>query len=127
MQGLRSFLESEAISLHSRHSALLADPRRRYGPDGAHVPEVEALRREVRMAAAAAGYYTMLVPESVGGGGQGAATAYAAWELIYRACGPKSWLAYESLAHWATGLSFIFDKASDAVRSNVLPRLLSGE
>jgi acyl-CoA dehydrogenase len=127
LQGLKAFLESEVIERHARHGALLADPRRRYDSTGAHVPEVEALRRDVRMAAAAAGYYTMLVPESVGGGGQGAVTAYAAWELIYRSCGPENWLAYESLAHWATGPSSIFAKASEAVRSKLLPRLLSGE
>ena len=127
LDGLHSFLRTEVIAVHDRHAELLDNPRRRYTEAGANVPEVEELRRQVRMAAAEAGYYTMLVPTSVGGSGEGAVTAYAAWELIYRVCGPRYWLSHESLAHWATGPSFIFDHVTDAVRDSVLPRVLSGE
>lgn len=127
LDGLEAFLRSEVIAVHDKHAELLDNPRNRYGEDGAHVEEVETLRRQVRMAAAEAGYYTMVVPESVGGAGEGAITAYAAWELIYRLCGPRYWLSHESLAHWATGPSFVFDLAGEQIRSTVLPRLLSGE
>jgi acyl-CoA dehydrogenase len=127
LEGLHSFLRTEVIAVHDKHADLLDNPRNRYDAKGANVAEVEDLRRQVRMAAAEAGYYTMVVPESVGGSGEGAVTAYAAWELIYRICGPRYWLSHESLAHWATGPSFIFDQVSDAVRSAVLPRLMSGE
>jgi acyl-CoA dehydrogenase len=127
LDGLRSFLDREVIAVHHDHADLLDDPRHRYDEDGRHVPEVERLRQQVRMAAAKAGYYTMLVPESVGGAGEGAVTTYAAWELIHRVCGPRYWLSHESLAHWATGPSFVFDHASSQVRAEMLPRLLSGE
>jgi acyl-CoA dehydrogenase len=127
LDGLRSFLRAEVISVHEKNADLLDDPRHRYDERGAHVVEVEELRRQVRMAAAEAGYYTMVVPESVGGAGEGVLTAYAAWELIYHTCGPRYWLAHESLAHWATGPSFVFEHASRSVVDTVLPKLLSGE
>jgi acyl-CoA dehydrogenase len=127
LDGLRSFLESEVLPAHHEHADLLDNPRHRFDENGAHVAEVERLRQQVRMAAAGAGYYTMLVPESVGGAGEGAVTAYAAWELVYRLCGPRYWLGYESLAHWATGPSFMFDHASAEVRDKILPLVLSGE
>jgi acyl-CoA dehydrogenase len=127
LDGLRSFLRSRVFAVHDAHADLLDDPRRRYDERGAHVPAVEELRRQVRTAAAEAGYYTMVVPESVGGSGEGAVTTYAAWELIYRVCGPRYWLSHDTIAHWATGPSFLFDHATPGLRERVLPRLLSGE
>jgi acyl-CoA dehydrogenase len=127
LDGLTGFLKSEVFAVHDKYADLLDDPRRRFDLQGTHVPEVEDLRRQVRMAAAEAGYYTMLVPESVGGAGEGAVTTYAAWELIYRLSGPRNWLAHEALAHWATGPSFIFDQTTEATRASVLPRVLTGE
>lgn len=125
--GLEGFLRTEVFPLHAEHAELLGDPRHRYDARGRHVPEVEELRRRVRTASADAGFYTMTVPADLGGGGQGALTTYAAWELIYRLSGPQRWLAFETLAHWATGPSFVFGLVSDAVRAEVLPQLMSGE
>jgi acyl-CoA dehydrogenase len=127
LEGLRSFLHTEVIARHERHADLLDDPRRRYRPDGRYAEEVEALQRDVRMASARAGYYHMVVPAELGGGGEGAVTMYAAWELIHRVCGARHWLAHEALAHWATGPSFVFAAASEEARQKVLPQLLSGE
>jgi acyl-CoA dehydrogenase len=127
LEGLRSFLHTEVIARHESHAALLGDPRRRYRLDGRYVEEVEELQREVRMASAEAGYYHMLVPERLGGGGEGAVTMYAAWELIHHLCGSRYWLSHEALAHWATGPSFVFGVATEATRSKVLPELRSGD
>lgn len=127
LDGLAGFLRAEVFPLHEQYASVLNDPRQRYGADGRHVPEVEELRRRVRAASAEAGYYTMTVPEPLGGGGQGALTTYAAWELIYRLSGPRCWLAHEAVAHWATGPSFVFGQVSAEVRDAVLPQLMSGE
>src|ERR1019366_6341338 len=69
--GVRSFVEAEVVPRHERAAGLLDDPRMRFGADGLFSREVLDLVREVRMAAAAAGYYTMFVPEAIGGGGLG--------------------------------------------------------
>ena len=78
------------------------------------------------MAAAEAGYYQMLVPEDLGGGGEGAVTMYASWEAISRRCGPLLWLSHEVLTHWATGPSHVFRQVHPKMRADVLPRLMSG-
>ncbi|HLT09841.1 MAG TPA: acyl-CoA dehydrogenase family protein [Micromonosporaceae bacterium] len=127
LEGLADFLQAEVIARHDALGEVLADPRHRYGPDGRHVPAVEAERRAVRMAAAKAGYYTMCVPESLGGGGQGAVTMYAAWVLISSLCGSRYWLGNEVVAHWATGPSVVFEHAGPAIREEWLPALMSGE
>ncbi|MCX4390080.1 acyl-CoA/acyl-ACP dehydrogenase [Micromonospora peucetia] len=127
LDGLRDFLNAEVLARHRDAGALLSDPRQRYGPDGRHVAAVEEHRRAVRMASARAGYYTMCVPEELGGGGQGAVTSYAAWELINRLCGSGGWLGSEVVAHWATGPSVVFARAGQRLRDTFLGSLLSGE
>lgn len=127
LDGLRAFLRAEVIERHRHAGDLLSDPRRRYGPDGRNVEEVEEHRRAVRTAAATAGYYQMFVPEALGGGGQGTEAMYAAWELISRVCGSGNWLGLDVVAHWATGPSVVFARAAEPIRQQVLPVLLSGE
>lgn len=127
LDGLRDFLAAEVAPRHRAAGALLAEPRLRYGPDGRHVAEVEEHRRAVRTASARAGYYQMFVPEHLGGGGQSAVTMYAAWELINRTCGSGQWLGSETIAHWATGPSVVFDRSGPHIRQRWLPRLVSGE
>ena len=127
LDGLRAFLAAEVVARHERAGDLLSDPRRRYGPDGRNVAEVEEHRRAVRTASARAGYYQMFVPEALGGGGQPMVAMYAAWELISRVCGSGHWLGLDVIAHWATGPSVVFAKAGEEIRRDVLPALLSGE
>ena len=127
LAGLRDFLDAEVLARHRDTGGLLSDPRLRFGPDGRHVPEVEAHRRAVRTAAAKAGYYQMCVPEELGGGGEGAVTMYAAWELVNRVCGSRHWLGSETIAHWATGPSAVFARAGERIRARWLPPLLAGE
>ncbi|MFC4055143.1 acyl-CoA dehydrogenase family protein [Actinomadura syzygii] len=127
LSGLEGFLRAEVFPLHEEYAAVLNDQRGRYDETGRHVDRVEELRRRVRTASAEAGFFTMTVPEDLGGGGQGAVTTYAAWELVYRLSGPHRWLAHDVLAHWATGPSFVFGLVGEDVRERVLPSLMSGE
>lgn len=126
VEGLRSFLRREVVTRHQRASIDLNDPWQAYGPDGRYRPEVLALLREVREASADAGYYTMTVPESLGGGGLGFEALYRAWEAVYHECGAHHWLGYASVAHWARGPSHVLAGASPALRERVLPDLLAG-
>ena len=127
LEGLRSFVRSRVIPLHEKESAILDDPRRRYGADGRYSPETLDLMRHVRMESSAAGYYTMLVPESLGGGGLGPTMLYDVWEDLHHQFGPKYWLAYQAVAHWAKGPSPALRFAVPDFVAPLLPGLLSGE
>ena len=91
----RAFLRGEVVNRHQSSPLDLTDPWQVYGPDGRFRDEVLALMREVREASARAGYYTMVVPEHLGGAGLGFEALYRVWEAIYHQCGPQSlaWLS----------------------------------
>jgi acyl-CoA dehydrogenase len=124
--GLTRFLRAEVIARHEKHAGLLDDPRQRYGPDGRYVPEVVALIREIRMASAAAGYFTLCVPTSLGGLGEGYLAYYVAWEAINRLCGAHHWLGTFALSHWAFGPSAVLEHVTPEARERILPGLTSG-
>jgi acyl-CoA dehydrogenase len=127
VEGLRRFVTAEVLPREESIAPLLADPRQTYDEDGRYTKEIMALRREIRIASAKAGFYQMFVPEELGGGGQGAVTFYAVWEDLYHRWSMQHWLAFDSVAHWATGPSQLFTEASDRVRREVMPLLMAGE
>jgi acyl-CoA dehydrogenase len=124
--GLTRFLRAEVVTRHEKHAGLLDDPRRRFGPDGRYAPEVVGLIREVRMAAAEAGYFNLCVPTSLGGLGQGYLTYYVAWEAINRLCGAHHWLGTFALSHWAFGPSAVLEHVTPEARERILSGLMSG-
>ncbi len=127
VEGLDAFLEVEVIDRFHRNAALLDDVRRRYDERGVYVPEVVDLIREIRTASAKAGYFTLAVPTSMGGGGMGHLAYYAAWEHTYHRCGGTNWLAQFAISHWAFGPSVILQGLTDRARTEILPGLMSGE
>lgn len=127
IKGLLAFVRREVAPLEEEHRALLEDPYASHQPDGRLVPQVLALRRQVRLASARAGYYTLTTPADVGGGGGGPLTLFLAWEALYHFAGADRPLPMETIAHWATGPSHIMRDVQPAVRETILPRLLSGE
>jgi acyl-CoA dehydrogenase len=127
VEGLASFVEKEVVTRHEQSRALLDDPRTRYGPDGLYAPAVLDIIREVRMASSAAGFYTMFVPESIGGGGLGSEALYRVWEDLHHRFGPHHWLMASTVAHWARGPSHVLIHASPQARREILPGLLAGE
>jgi acyl-CoA dehydrogenase len=124
--GLASFLEREVVARHKAHAEIFEDPRRLFDGDGRYVPEVLAMIRSVRMASADAGYYTMFVPEELGGAGLGPSILFSAWESVFRRCAAHHWLAWHSIGHWAKGPSAVLTRATPTLRAEVLPGLLDG-
>ncbi|WP_116996718.1 acyl-CoA dehydrogenase family protein [Desertimonas flava] len=126
VDGLGDFLRAEVFP---RTQQLIAGDGHpvTFGPDGRFTPEVLRLLREVRERSAAAGFYTMLVPTELGGGGLGAVALYRAWETVYRVCGAEAWLGYHAVAHWSRGPSPLLAKASAKIRDALLGPLLRGE
>ena len=78
LRGLGRFAEEA-------HTDILDDGRARFGPSGAYSDTVRELLRDVREKAAEAGYYTMFVPEQVGGGGMGPVLLDEVWRHLHAA------------------------------------------
>jgi acyl-CoA dehydrogenase len=124
--GVLRFVETEVLPRQDRHHDLLTDGRKLYGEDGRYAPQVRELIREVRMRSAAAGFYAMCAPASMGGGGLGHLAYFAAWEAIYHRCGGHSVLAPWVISHWAFGPSPVLTQVTDRARSEILEGLVSG-
>ena len=128
IEGLHTFLQAEVAPRVARLENTLIDPYLTYGHDGRYVAEVMAARREIRVESSKAGYYTLFVPEALGGAGMDATTLYAVWEDLYHHNGMRGFpLFYDSVSHWATGPSQLFTHAGEELRAGALRDLMSGE
>lgn len=124
--GVERFLKAEVWPRHDRDHKLLSEPRHTYIEDGRYAPEVVQHIREVRMAAAEAGYYTMSVPEALGGGGLGMLAYFVVWQRIYRLCGSHHWLGAFTVSHWAFGPSPVLLQITERARSEILADMMAG-
>ena len=124
--GLRAFLDAEVISRHERSGEKLRDPRFVYDSTGRFAAFALEEIRAVRQASAKAGYYTMLAPVAVGGGGLGFEALYRVWETVYRRCGPHYWLGYHSVAHWARGPGHLLAAMTGVARAEIMSDILDG-
>ena len=116
--GLDGFLKQEVIPRHERHAALLDDERRLFTDEGRYHPDALALIREVRMAAARAGYYAKCVPASLGGGGLGHLAGFG--------CSEHYWLGHYAISHWAFGPSAVLAQVSPRAREEMLVPMMEG-
>jgi acyl-CoA dehydrogenase len=125
-EGLDGFLRQEVVSRHERHADLLDNERRLFTDEGRYHPDALALIREVRMAAAQAGYYTMCVPTSLGGAGLGHLAWFAGWERIFHRCSEHHWLGHYAISHWAFGPSAVLTQVSERARAEMLESMMAG-
>ncbi|MEZ5739709.1 MAG: acyl-CoA dehydrogenase family protein [Burkholderiaceae bacterium] len=126
---LLRFIDQEVVPLEEKHSSLLLNERNLYDPGGRFVQEVLALRTRVRMKSAAAGYYTMLGPEALGGVGLGSTESVHLFELIAKVYGPERPLIHPVVipSPFTNGLSPILINMSDKAKEAFLPGIRSGE
>lgn len=124
-----SFVERFVEPIEREHAELLDDERKRYDDRGYLVPEVQELKKRVRMASAEAGYYTMFGAESLGGGGLGETALVHIQEELNRVCGPTRTLVHETVipSVFTNGLSPILLALQPDVRSAYLDGIASGE
>lgn len=123
------FVEQEVVPLESANKALLASDRTIYDEEGRFTPEVQELRRQVRMKSSEAGFYTMFGPEELGGGGLGpVASVYLNWQLSAH-CGPERTLIHPVVipSPFTNGLSPVLTVLDEGLRDQYLPLLASGE
>jgi acyl-CoA dehydrogenase len=126
IDGLIAFIDAVVLPLEDQNQDLLQNPRNLYDARGAYSASAKALVREARTASAAAGYYGMFCPSEIGGGGLGSRAMLDAYESVYRKYGPGRLLIEATIAHWATGPSFLCRHFSPAVRETLLNDLMAG-
>lgn len=127
LDGLRQFTDQEAVKLEEANADLLENQRRKYDESGRYTADVLDLQKRVRVASAKAGYYTILSPKELGGGGLGPIMTYRIWESLFSRYGPRYELPYLSVAHWTRGPGPFLMHLQDRVRDEALPGLMSGE
>ena len=69
--GIVAFAEQEVMPRHAKLADLFEDPTRLYDSTGRFSNELIAVITEVRMASAQAGFFSMCVPQALGGAGLG--------------------------------------------------------
>lgn len=126
LDGLTSFLRRVVIPTHEKHSDLLENPGRRYSSDGRTSSDAWKVISEVRQKSAEAGFYSLCVPNELGGGGMGYLAFFAAWERIFHLCANKYWMGHVTIAHWTRGPSLVLGKVQPSLLKNVLPDLMAG-
>jgi acyl-CoA dehydrogenase len=123
------FVEQEVVPIEKEHKAVLSSERTIFDEQGRFTPEVEALRRQVRLKSSEAGFYTMFGPEEIGGGGLGPlASVYLNW-LLSAHCGPERTLVHPVVipSPFTNGLSPVLTFLDESLRDQYLPLLASGE
>ncbi|MBT6273884.1 MAG: acyl-CoA/acyl-ACP dehydrogenase [Chromatiales bacterium] len=125
-EGVDGFVKAEVVARHERHAELLNNPRRLYQEDGRFSPEAIEQIREVRMASADAGFFTVSVPENLGGAGLGMLAYYMLIERVYRLCGPHHWLCDYVVSHWAFGPSPMLAHISERAHQEIMADMMAG-
>jgi acyl-CoA dehydrogenase len=133
--GITQFIDAEVLPLEQELGDLLIDERKFFDERGKAVPEAMEARKQVRMKSAAAGYYGMFAPESVGGGGLGVRIMVFVEEAMYRKYGPgrplitwaKGFLSQPTIASFVDGPSHMLVPVSESVRKEFMPSIASGE
>lgn len=127
IEGLLSFVRSFVEPLEEENAELLADDRRVYSEAGGYSNEVTDLFRQVRTAAAEAGYYAMLAPTEVGGGGLGNLANFLAWEALHHHYGPGKLLPYHAVGHWTSGPSFLLAGLHESIQNTIMAEVMGGQ
>jgi acyl-CoA dehydrogenase len=133
--GLLQLIDSEVLPMEQQLGDMLIDERKFFDESGKAVPTVMEARKQVRMKSAAAGYYGMFAPESVGGGNLGIRPMVFVEEAMYRKYGPgrplitwaKGFLSQPTIASFVDGPSHMLVGVSDSVRKEFMPSVSSGE
>jgi acyl-CoA dehydrogenase len=128
IRSLHGFVEKEVMPVQARVKREFDDPRLYWQADGRESPVITEARREVRMKAAEAGFYTMFCPEAFGGANLGIRLWYLCWESLFHRYGaPGDQLPYYVLSHFTSGPHEVWEHASPELRAEVMPGLSSGQ
>ncbi|OBY29157.1 acyl-CoA dehydrogenase family protein [Mycolicibacter kumamotonensis] len=126
VEGIAAFVKRKVVPLEEANRELLENSRLTFAEHGGYSAEVLDLMREVRMASAEAGYYSMFAPESVGGEGMGALALFSVWEGLSHLVGPGRLLPDQVIGHWTSGPSFLLGEVHPSLRDDVVDEVMSG-
>jgi acyl-CoA dehydrogenase len=128
-ESLIRFVEQDVVPIENANRALLSSDRTIYDEAGRFTPEVEALKRKVRMLSAEQGFYTMFGPEEIGGGGLGPVASVYLNGILSAHCGPARPLIHPVVipSPFTNGLSPVLTNLAEPLREKYLPPLASGD
>ncbi len=128
-ESLLRFIESEVVPLERQNAGLLGSERTVFDEAGRYTPEVLALRRQVRMKSAEAGFYTMFGAMELGGAGLGPVASVHLNDLMAAHCGPGRELIHPVVipSPFTNGLSALLLHLDPVVRDGCLAGIASGD
>jgi len=123
------FVEREVLPLQERHHDLLGSERTLFDASGRYVPEVLALRQQVRKRSAELGFYTLFGDEKLGGGGQGAQVMVHVQEALNHRVGPAQPLVQTVVlpSPFTNGLSPVLRHLTPEVLARYRDGIASGD
>jgi acyl-CoA dehydrogenase len=127
--GLLDFITKYVEPIERENAHLLESERNRYTPDGFFVPEVVALRKQVRKESADAGFYNIFGDERIGGGGLAPLDLVAVQEALNQHIGPDRPLIRDNVipSVFTNGLSPILLQLPEDTRDKYIDAIASGE
>lgn len=127
--GLLDFVTKYVEPIERENAHLLESERNRYTPEGFFVPEVVALRKQVRMESAEAGFYNIFGDERLGGGGIEPLDLVHVQEALNQHIGPDRPLIRDNVipSVFTNGLSPILLRLPEETRDKYLDAIASGE
>lgn len=129
------FIDTEIVPLEKENKKILDDETKMYDEKFFLKKEVLELRNYVRKKSAEAGFYTMFVPQELGGSGFGPLASVYINIALHARYGPgrplitpgKGLLITPLIAGFVDGPSPVIAEMSDELKKEVLPLLLKGE
>lgn len=123
------FVEREVLPLQQRHHDLLGSERTLFDASSRYVPEVLALRQQVRKRSAELGFYTLFGDEKLGGSGQGAQVMAHVQEVLNHRVGPAQALVQTVVlpSPFTNGLSPVLRHLNPEVFARYRDGIASGD
>lgn len=128
IDALKQFVEKVVVPLEEKNHSLLYNERNYYLEDGRRHPDVEELRKVVRMESARAGFYTMFGDEELGGEQLGAVTALLVSEALNKLYPNRKLIEHVIIpSPFTNGLTPVLKGLQPALKEKYLPKIASGE
>lgn len=122
LAALEAFRQREVMPIEDRIQTSL-DGRAPVGEDGRLRPEVLDARSEVRQRSAAHGFYTLHLPEEMGGGGYSLEEMFYIQEAVYR----RGLGLFKDALAWTEGPAPVLRHATADQRARLLEPVLRGK
>ena len=126
---LIKFIDREIVPIEDANRELLSSERSIFNADGRYCDEVLALRKQIRMRSAEAGFYSLFGPSSIGGEEMGAVAAVTIQAMLHEHIGPGRHLIHPIVlpSPFTNGLTPLLTNLEPSVLALYRDRIASGE